>query len=116
MHPVTVRVRSPEPPHTGNLVFDAKASEFCCDCGDIGHDESELHPGDWSVARREKLKNGTGLTDLTVDQVWSTWLVVVKELDADSAVECCGLVYIDHEEGEFQQRMCSHRDEFRRTV
>lgn len=71
VHPVTVWVGSPEPPHTGNLVFDAKVGDFCCDGGDIGHDESELHSGDWSVARREKLQNGTGLSDLTVDQVRS---------------------------------------------
>lgn len=108
MYPVAVRVHRPEPPRTGDLVFDAKAGEFRCDGYDIVDAESELHLRDWSVARRKELKNGTCITDLTVDQVWSARVVVVEQCDADSAVERCGLVHVGYKQREFQQRVCSH--------
>lgn len=31
VHPITVRVRSPDPPHTGDFVWNAEAGEFRCD-------------------------------------------------------------------------------------
>lgn len=108
MHPITVWVGSPEPPHTGDVVSDTNAREFRCDCGDIGDAESELHPRDWSVARRKKLKNGPGLSDLTVGRVRSAWLVVVEQGDANCPVERCGLIDIGYKEGEFQQRVYRH--------
>lgn len=108
MYPVAVRVPSAEPPRAGDLVFDAKAGEFRRDCGDIGYAESELHPCDWSAARRKELKNGTGLTDVTVDHVWSAWVVVVEQRDAYRAVERCGLVHVADKQAEFQQRVCGH--------
>lgn len=96
MHPITVRIRSPEPPLTGNLVCNTKAGEFRCDSGDIGDPESELHPRDWLVARGKELKNRSGLTDMTVDYVRSAWLVVVEQGDADRPVERCRLVDIGY--------------------
>lgn len=94
MHPITVRIRGSEPPHTGDLVSDTKTCEFRCDCADVGHYESELHPGDRSVPRRKKLKNGTGLACVTVDYVWSASMIVVEQRDAYGAVEGCGVVDI----------------------
>lgn len=46
MHPITVRVGGPEPPHTGDLVLGTKARKSRGDCGDIGYAKSQLHPGD----------------------------------------------------------------------
>lgn len=100
MYPVTVRVCSPEPPHTGDLVTDTEAREVRCDYGDVGYAESELHLCDWFVACRKELENGTGIADMTVDQVWSASLVVVEESDSYRAVERCGLVDVADEKGE----------------
>ncbi|ORJ52607.1 hypothetical protein [Mycobacterium simiae] len=100
MYPVTIPVFSPEPPHTGDFEIEAQARKFRRDCGDIGYAEPELHFCNWPAPGRKKLKDSAGLADMTVDYVWSAWLVVVEQGDAYGAVERCGLFDIGHEEGD----------------